>query len=141
MLIQSPLVAPACCCINSPRPLVAPPSCPLVALAGCCVASRYAALFLSGRPRRAALSLSCRLVVPPSRCLVTPAGCRIISHRPLVMPPYHFLIVLLAPPSRPLVVPAIVASPSPCCSPLPTPSNTIECCLRHRTPPPRHRHH
>jgi hypothetical protein len=33
-------------------------------------------------------------------------------------------------------LPAIFAPPSPCHSPSPTPSNTVECCLRHQTPLP-----
>ena len=73
-LVSCPLFALACCHIASPCPLVAPYSLPLVTLAGCCVASRHAALLLS----------HC-LVEPLSRCLVTPAGCRIISSRPLLL--------------------------------------------------------
>ena len=61
------LVAPACCCITSPRPFVALPSRHLVAPAGCRIASR--------RP----------LVAPPSRQLVAPACCCIASPCPLIV--------------------------------------------------------
>ena len=61
-------VTPACCCIASPRPLIALPSRRLVAPAGCRIAS-------------------CRpLVAPPSHQLVAPACCRITSPHPLVAP-------------------------------------------------------
>jgi hypothetical protein len=140
---------PACCCITSPRLLIATPSCrldaqlvaalplavllfrhplvnslrqlvvalPLLVLslrpmppshslvtpAGCCVASRGAALLLScclvvSSPRCLVVSSYHRLIVLPSRraasrCLIAPAGCRtIISYCPQV-----------APPSRPLI--------------------------------------
>ena len=53
---------------------VAPYSLPLITLAGCCVASRRAAL----------LSSHC-LVVPLSGCLVAPAGCHITSCQPLLL--------------------------------------------------------
>jgi hypothetical protein len=102
----------------------APPSRLLVESAGCC--------------RPLVVSSSRRLVVSSSRrassCyLVTSAGCRaIISRRPLI-----------APPSRPLILLATCYVASPCaallssrCSPLLTPSNAVERCCRHRTPPP-----
>ena len=71
-----------------------------------------------------------RLCCLSSRCplvllLRQLVGCIIISRRPLA-----------APPSRPLIVPAIFASPSPCRSSSPTPSNAFERCCCHRTPPP-----
>ena len=142
------VVAPACCHIASPCPLVASHaalsfSCragwllrrlsrrrPLVvSLSRCLVASS---------PRRIVVSSYRCLIVSPSRraasrCLVAPAGCRtIISCSPQV-----------APPSRPLIVLALccVACPcaalsSSCRSPSLTPSNAIERCCLHRTPPP-----
>jgi hypothetical protein len=133
--------------VRSLRPM--PPSHSLVAPAGCCVAS---AALLSSRclvvllsrclvassPHRLVVSSYHRLIVSPScraasRCLVAPAGCRaIISCCPQV-----------APPSRPLIVLAgcCVAFPcaalsSSCCSPSLTPSNAIERCYLHQTPPP-----
>ena len=129
--------------VLSLRPM--PPSHSLVAPAGCCVASRGAALLLSrclvvSSPRRLVVSSYHRLIVSPSRraasrCLVAPAGCRtitIISCHPQV-----------APPSRPLIVLAgcCIACPcatlaSSCRSPSLTPSNAMECCCLHRTPPP-----
>ena len=148
-LIELPscrLVHPAGCRIASCRPLVAPPSCQLVAPACCRIASPCplvapcAALSSSRRVVWLLHRLSIRrpLIVSSSRhvascCLVTPAGCHaIISCRPFV-----------APPSRPLIVLAgcCVACPcaafsSSCRSPLPTPSNTVKRCCRHRTPPP-----
>ena len=101
-------------------------------------------------PPRAALSSSrcanwllrhllvlCPLVISwthcgTSSCLVAPAGCRtIISCRPLI-----------ALPSCPLIVLAGCCIACPCSalsssrrSPSPTPSNAIECCCRHETPP------
>ena len=99
--------------INSSRQLVvtlpllvlllrpAMPSRPLVAPAGCCIASR-----------RATLSSSCRLGVPPlvvsSRQLVVlPSSLVVLSlHRPLVLSSCWLVVALpvLALPSRPLVV-------------------------------------
>jgi hypothetical protein len=141
------LVAPACCCIASPRPLIAlllivlsrqlvdalplailllrhpfinssrqlvvaslllvlslrpaPPSHPLIAPAGCCIASQ-----------RTTLSSSCHLVVPPlvdslHQLVVAPSSLVILSlHRPLVFSSCWLVVALpvLAPPSRPLVI-------------------------------------
>jgi hypothetical protein len=92
---------PACCHIASPCPLVAPPTRPLITPAGCSVASRPAAL-----------SSSCRLVMPP---LIVSSRQRVVASSPLVvLLLYHPLVLsscwlavalpLLAPPSRPLVV-------------------------------------
>ena len=110
------LFKPAGCHIASPRPLVAPPTHPLI---------------LSSWTR-------CPLVISlsrhaTSRCLIASVGCCIIiSHRPLA-----------APSSCPLIVLAgcCIASPcaallSSCRSPSPTPWNAVECCCHHRTPPP-----
>ena len=105
LVVVSPLL------VLSLRP--APPSRPLVALAGCCVASRCAAL---SSPR-------C-LVVPPlvvasRQLVVAPSSLVVLSlHRPLVL---SLVVALpfLAPPSRR--------------SPPPTPSNAVERCCRHRT--------
>ena len=94
-----------------PCPLVVRP---LVVPAGCCVASQ-----------RTALSSSRRLATSPSRYLVAPAGCCIIISRcHLVVPPSCLLsshhagwllcCLSLRRPSRPLAVPDIFASPSPC---------------------------
>ena len=60
---------PAGCCIASCCPLIAPPSCRLIAPAGCCIDSCHP------------------LIALPSHRLVAPAGCRIASRRPLIVPP------------------------------------------------------
>ena len=95
-------------------------------------------LVLSLRPAQLVVALP--LDSPPSHRLAraascAPAGCRAnISCCPLV-----------APPSSPLIMLAgcCFVFPCPCAalssshrSPLPTPSNAIERCCRHRTPPP-----
>ena len=108
------LIAPACCCITSLRPLAAP----RVALS-----SYRCTGWLLHR-----LSMHCPLIVSSSRraascCLVLPAGCRaIISRHPLV-----------ALPSCPLIVLAGRCVASHCttllsshCSPSPMPSNAVE---------------
>ena len=118
------LVAPACCCIASPRPLVAPRP----ALSS----SRRAGWLLHGLSARRPLVVSSSHRAA-SHCLIAPAGCRIIiSRRPLV-----------APPSCPLIVLAGCCVACPCAalsssrrSPSPTPSNTVKCCCRNRTPLP-----
>ncbi len=79
----------------------APPSHPLVAPAGCCVASR-----------QAALSLSRHLVVPPlvvssRQLVVVQSSLGILSlHHTLVLSSCWLVVALpvLAPPSRPLVL-------------------------------------
>ena len=89
----SPLLVLSLCPAQPSRPLVAP--------AGCCVASRCAAL-----------SSSHRLVVPPlivSSCqlVALPSSLVVLSlHRPLVLSSCWLVVALpvLAPPSRPLVV-------------------------------------
>jgi hypothetical protein len=105
-MLSSPsrqLVAPACCRIASPCPLVVPRaalSTPLCA--------GWLLRHLSTR-RPLVVSLSRHAA---SRCLVAPAGCRaIISsvlslHRPLVLSLCWLVVALhvLAPPSCPLVV-------------------------------------
>ena len=118
------LVAPACCRIASPRPLVAPRA----ALSS----SRRASWLLRRLSTRRPLVVSSSLCTA-SRCLIAPAGCCfIISCPPLV-----------APPSRPLIVLAGCCVVCPCaalsssrCSLSPTPSNAVEPCCHHRTPPP-----
>ena len=126
-LIASPsrqLVAPACCRIASPRPLFVP----------------CAALSSSRRAGWLLLRLSTRhpLVVSSShcatsRCLVAPAGCHVtISCRLLVALPSRPLIVLAGC----CVACACAALSSSCCSPSPTPSNTVKCCCRQTPPPP-----
>ena len=117
-----------------PRPLIPP--------AGCCIASRFATLFC--------LVI---LVVPPSHCLIVllypplvVSSCQLVVASSLIVillchPLVHSscrlvgALPLLVPPSHPLVVPAIFASPSSFRR-SPTPSNTVECCLRHRMPLP-----
>ena len=90
---------PAGCLITSCRPLIAPPSCRLVAPAGCCIAS-------------------CHPLIPlPSHRLVAPAGCHIASHRPLVAPPSCQLIApagcrIISP--RPFVAPHAALLSSRC---------------------------
>jgi hypothetical protein len=92
--------------VASPRLILslhpALPSRPLIMPAGCCFASR-----------RAALSSSCRLVVPPlvvssRQLVVAPSSLVVLSlHRPLVLSSCWLVVValpVLAPPSRPLVV-------------------------------------
>ena len=69
--------------MSSPRPLTAPPFRCLIVQAGCCVASRHAAVSTS---RHTALSSSCRpLTVPPSRRLIAPSGCCFAPHRAVVL--------------------------------------------------------
>ena len=140
------LVVPAGCCIASCRPLVVPPSRQLVAPA-CCritspcplVAPRIALtsshcadwLLLRLSTRRPLFVSSSRCAA--SRCLVAPAGCRAIIYcRPLVAPTSRPLIMLggccITCPSAALL--------SSRCIPSPMPSNTVECCCRHQTPPP-----
>ncbi len=101
-----------------------PPSRPLVAPAptGCCVAFR-----------RAALSLSCRLVVPPL----------VVSSHQLVVVSSYLVVLSLHRTLIPLIVLAGCCVACPCAalssswlSPSPMPSNAIKCCCRHRTPPP-----
>ncbi len=113
-----PLVVQACCHIAFPRPLVAP--------AGCCIASRCAALLLSCRLAVPPLVVSSRQLVVASSSLVVlslhrplvlsscwlvvvlpllapPYGCRITSHCHLIAPPYRFIFALshcLSPSSR-----------------------------------------
>ena len=117
---------------------------------------------LSGSaPRRPLILLSCRLVVaspldaPPSRCLVVLLCCPLVVllcqlvvassfigvlslHRPLVLSLCWLVVVLpfLALPFCPLVAPAIFASPLPCCSPSPMPSNALKRYCRHQMPMP-----
>jgi hypothetical protein len=132
LLLRHPLV-------NSSRQLVvalpllvlslplrpAPPSRPLAAPAGCCVASR-----LSMR-RPLVVSLSRRAA---SCCLVVPAGCRaIIPCRPFVATPSRRLLVLAG---CCVACPSCATLSSSRRSPSPTPSNAVERCCRHRTPPP-----
>jgi hypothetical protein len=106
LLLRHPLVNSSCQLVVASSLLVlslrpTPPSCPLVASAGCCVASRHAAL-----------SSSRHLVVPPlvvlSRQLVVmPSSLFVFSlHRPLVLSSCWLVVALpvLAPPSHPLVV-------------------------------------
>ena len=128
-----PLVAPDCCRITSLHPLVAPPSPPHVGPAGWCVASQRAALLVISSSCCAALSSSC----PASWCshhLSSSSRCAALSSS------HHagwlLRCLFFAPPSHPLVVPAIFASPSPCHSPSKTPPNTVKCCRYHRMPPP-----
>jgi hypothetical protein len=127
--------------VLSLRPM--PPSHSLVAPAGCCVASRGAALLLSrclvvSSPRRLVVSSYHHLIISPSRraasrCLVAPAGCRtIISCCPQVAPPSCPLIVLAGC----CVACPCAALSSSCRSPSLMPSNAIERCCLHRTPPP-----
>ena len=105
----------------------------------CLVVSSSRRLVVSSS-RRLVVSSSCRLVVlsscrATSCCLVAPAGCcTIISRRPLIA---------IAPPPHPLIVLAGWCIASPCaalfsslCSPSLTPSNAVERCYHHRTPPP-----
>jgi len=80
------LVVPACCCIASPCPLVAPRA----ALSSSCCAGWLLRRLSMRRPLVVLLSHRAT-----SCCLVAPAGCcTIISCRPLVAPPSHTLIVL-----------------------------------------------
>jgi len=103
-------------------------------------------VLLSLPSRRLVVSLSRRLIILPCPPLVV-SSCQLVVTsslivlslcRPLVLSSCRLVVALplLAPPSCPLVVPAIFVLPSPCRSPSPTPSNTVECCLRHQMPPP-----
>ena len=104
---------------SSRRPLPAPPSRPLIAQAGCCVASRCATVS-SSRPA-ALLSSRRPLVAPPSCRLIAPSGCCVASRRarhPVLTSSSHYCATMsssccavwlfcgclsLAPPSFPLV--------------------------------------
>ena len=93
LVVASPLL------VLSLRP--APPSRPLVAPSGCCVASRCAALLLS----RHLVVLP--LVVSSRQLVVAPSSLAVLSlHRPLVLSLCWLVVALpvLVPPSRPLVV-------------------------------------
>ena len=93
LVVTSPLLVLSLRPALSSRPLVAP--------AGCCVASR-----------RATLSSSCCLIVPPlivssRQLVVAPSSLVVLSlHRPLVLSSCWLFVALpvLAPPSHPLVV-------------------------------------
>ena len=133
--------APACCCIASPRPLVAWPTRPLHTLTGCFVTSSCAALSWS---RGLVVSWSCRLVISSSRRaalspyphaswlahhLSSSSRCAALlsSHRAgwlLRCLSLHPPLVLSS--CRPSFNP-----PSPRHSPSPTPSNTVKCCRCH----------
>ncbi len=125
MLPSRQLVAPACCCITSPRPLIVLPSRCLVAPDGCCIASR--------RP----------LVAPPSRQLVAPACCRIASPCPLVAPHVTLLssrfagwLLRCLSTRRPLVVSLSRCSAS-CCLVAPAGCRAIIFCHPLVAPPSR----
>ena len=78
---------PAGCRITSCHSLIAPPSCRLVAPAGCCIASRrplICAALLSSCRTSCCIASRRPLVVPPSCQLVMPAYCCIASPCPLV---------------------------------------------------------
>ena len=66
--------------LSSCRLLTAPPSCCLVAPAGCFIASRRATIS-SSRCAAALLSSCCLLTAPPSCCLVAPASCCVAKDR------------------------------------------------------------
>ena len=77
------------CHFSSPRPLTAPPSRHLIVQAGCCVASRRAAI--SSSHHADLLSSCCPFTAPPSCRLIVASGCCVASccavvlssHRPL----------------------------------------------------------
>ena len=136
------------CHTASCRPLVALPSCQLIAPACCRIASSrpraaLSSLVLSSRQ----LVVASPLDVPPSHslvvslsrhaascCLVAPAGCcAIISCRPLVAPPSSGPLIVLAGCCVACSCTALLSSRR---SPLPTPSNAVERCCRHQTPLP-----
>jgi hypothetical protein len=82
-------------CIASCCPLIAPPSCCLVAPAGCCIASRHPLIALPSHrliaPAGGCIASCHPLLAPPSRQLVAPACCHIVSPRPLVASPTALL--------------------------------------------------
>ncbi len=104
--VVAQLVAPACCPITSPRPLVAPRT----ALSFSRCAGRLLHCLSTRRPL--VISSSCRLVVPSlvvSSCqlVVAPSSLVILSlHRTLVLSSCWLVVVVpvLAPPSRPIVL-------------------------------------
>ena len=135
------------CCsfIASCRPLVAPPSRPLVAPACCCIASPCPLVALHSRPPFHAgwllrPFLACRpLVISSRHPLVISSRQLIVASRLVILSLHHPLVLLsrrlvvalpplLALPSRPLVVPAIIA--------LPLPSLTIDVERRQTLTPP-----
>jgi len=78
-----------------------PPSCPLIAPAGCCVFSQRAALSSSSRLVLSPLVVSsCQLVLAPSSLVV------LSLYRPLVLSSCWLVVALpvLAPPFHPLIV-------------------------------------
>ena len=137
-----PLIAPACCCIASIRPLVAPHSRPPFRAGWlmCCLSTPCPLVILSRRPlivsSRQLIVALCLFVLLLPHTLVL-LSCQLVVALPL-----------LAPPSHPLVVLAIFASPSPCLvvavkypQTLPPPSNTTAiAAIEHylyRPPPPQ----
>ena len=120
------------------HPLVVSPSCRLVvSLSRCLVVSSSCRLVVLPS-RRLVISL-CRPLVVLSRQLVV-ASSLIVAHCAALSSSHHagwLLRCLTLCTSRPLIVrqPSF-ASPSPCRSPSPTPSKTVECYRHHQTPPP-----
>ena len=98
-------------------PLVAPPWCCLIVLAGCHIASCRPLIALPSRHlvTPAVVISPHPLIALPSCCLVTPAGCCIASCRPLIVPPSRQLV---APAYchisslGPLIVPRVALSSS-----------------------------
>jgi hypothetical protein len=74
------------------------------------------------------VSSCCPLVVLTCQLVVASSLIVLLLRCPLVLSSRRLVIVLplLAPPSCPLIVPAIFALPLPCRSPLPTSSNAVE---------------
>jgi hypothetical protein len=129
---------------SSHRPLTAPPSRRLIAQAGCCVASRRAAI--SSSRHAALLSSRLTLTVPPSRHLIAQAGCCVASRRAAISSSHRSLT---APPSR-CRVPAGCCLASRCaalsssrcaalssshCAPANCCVGSIKQCRRHQMPP------
>ena len=134
------------CHFSSPRPLTAPPSRHLIVQAGCCVASRRAAI--SSSHHADLLSSCCPFTAPPSCRLIVASGCCVASccavvlssHRPLTPnitrgtrdnggrcppPPRMLNVVLWAG--------LAIASPLPSPSPLMLFLALQPCCHSHRS--------
>ena len=152
------LVVPAGCRIATCRPLIAPPSCPLVyqlvVALPLTVLSLHCPLVILSCQLVVALPLNilslCHPLVnsshqlaldaPPSRRLFVSLCCLLLSRRASWLSCIISCCPLVAPPSRPLIVLAGCCVACPCAtlsssrrSPLPMPSNAVE---RHR-----HRRH
>ncbi len=153
--VVSPLIAPPSCHLDAPagcriasrRPLVALPSRSLVVPTGCHIASPCPLVVPPTHPVVVPAGVALPLNTPPSRRLIV-SSCRLsLSHHVSWFSHHHLSLfsrctALLFSCSLIVLAGCWVASPfttllsSRRSSPLPTPSNAVERCCRHRTPPP-----